>query len=308
MKRGLRRAATSRRVVILALLLLVVGPVGGTYAYFNASTVNQTSAFAGGWVGEATGLGTPAAVGLDASLSWTKATHVDTVTAQTLYGVDRGSTSNCIGATFGAGGTSAGTGTSYTTTGNGSTLNGHYYCYQLKTADNNWVSSGTVFPVAHLGLFPTSITIDGSAGAQATRADPGDTITIVFNQSVATASLPASGAQIDVCFVSSTVIIGDTAGCAGTSDGSTVGVVTGMTFTGSFNADTSVLTLVNSTTVKVTLGTTGKGRNANSNAISTVTSGALTAATTIQSSATTDQASACTNSTYGCVPSATGTF
>ncbi|MGH3632093.1 MAG: hypothetical protein ACRDRL_32215, partial [Sciscionella sp.] len=230
MRQGLHRALTSRTVLVLAALLFVagaIGVVGVTSASFTAETKNQTSTVVGGWVGEASALQTPVATAYDAALGWTAATHVGTLTDQLLLGVDRGTTANCTGASYSTltnVGTSGriGTGTSLTPTGDWSgggigSLNGHYYCFQLKSYDDNWVSTGAAFPVVHLGLFPISVTF--ANGGTAGRADIGDTITIVFNQNVAASSLPSG--TFDVCINKSNsglILIGDTSGCNNGSD------------------------------------------------------------------------------------------
>lgn len=303
MKRALRRAATSRRLLLLSALLLIAAPAGGTWAFFSADTTSAASQFTGGWVGEASSLSTPSPVGLDASMSWQQAVHLDALTGQTLTYADQGTTSSCTGASYSNTIGNIGTGGSYTTSGFTSALNGHYVCFKLVSNDNNWASSGVVFPVAHLGLFPTSYS--SANGGSSGQADAGDTITIVFNQSLAASSLPAqSPSYIDVCFLSTMVVVGDTSGCSSTSDSYTIGEITGISNTRSFDANQSTMTLANGT-ISITLGTNHNGANSHSGTMGSVASSTFTAATTVKSSATTDQASACTAAANGCVPTAT---
>jgi hypothetical protein len=302
MKRALRRAASSRRLFVLAALLLVVAPVGGTWAFFAADTTSATSQFTGGWVGEASGLSTPTVTGLDASMNWTKATHLDTLTSQTLTYADQNTSSTCNGASYSNSIGSIGTVASYTTSGFTSALNGHYVCFKLVSNDNNWSSSGVVFPIVHLGLFP--IAYASANGGTLNQADANDTITITFDQNLAASSLPASGSTIDVCFLATMIVVGDTSGCSNTSDAYTIGQINGISNTRNFDADQSIITVANAT-ISIVLGTSHNGVNAHSGTMSNVASSTFTAATTIKSSATTDQASACTASANGCVPTAT---
>jgi len=66
--------------------------VGSTLASFSAETDNNTSTFAGGWIGTASSLAaTPS--GTDASLTWTPATHG--LNGQALWKWDAGSGSSC---------------------------------------------------------------------------------------------------------------------------------------------------------------------------------------------------------------------
>jgi len=94
MKPLLWRLRHSPWFIAAAVLVLTSGAiVGGTFASFTADTQQNTSTFAGGFVGAATGLSvTPS--GYDAQLAWTPGTH-GPVTGQTLNFLDNGSSSSC---------------------------------------------------------------------------------------------------------------------------------------------------------------------------------------------------------------------
>jgi hypothetical protein len=93
--RSLRRLWRHPYVFVAAAILFACGlaTVGGTFASWSSQTENRTGTFAAGWIGPATNL-TFSPSGSDAGLSWTPGTH-GSVTAQTLYGLNDGSSSSC---------------------------------------------------------------------------------------------------------------------------------------------------------------------------------------------------------------------
>jgi hypothetical protein len=107
----------SSYVVLACAVLFAAGAVavGSTLASFSAEADNNTSTFAGGWIGAASGLAASPS-GTDASLTWAPGTHGH-VTGQKLYALDNGSSSSCPGSGYSLNHTMAAAGTSsYTST------------------------------------------------------------------------------------------------------------------------------------------------------------------------------------------------
>lgn len=284
------RRAVGLSVTLIALSLgLGYAHVGGTFALWNGETANKDSAFAAGWVGPPTSLGTPTAAGYGASLAWTPGTH-GPVTGQQLYSVDGGTGGSASCGTYTLAATMASASTAgYTATGT-SGANGHWWCYKLfSTSATAWTASATFTPI-RVGLIPTGVVI--ANGGTAGKIDNKDTITITFNQNVGTA------AGTKVCTFpgtsgGGTILLGDST-CSTTADAYTVGKITGVTVGGarqSLNATTTV------SGTQVTFKVTQNGQTVSGTAT-------FTASSSITSS--TGSAAACTAS--NCVLTASGGF
>jgi hypothetical protein len=269
MSAALRRAAASKTLLALALLFFSVGTVGGTYAVFSAETQHQSSTFAGGWVAAPTGLQPPTVSGYGASLSWTHATHG--VTNEDLYGTDEGTTSSCSGAAYStAFATGLGATTDSTTDSRGSSANGHWICYQIRSTHGSWYT-GANFSIVRVGLVPTTLaTAEGSNPGNNAALDQGDTITITYNQAVS-----YSGGAILVCtFTDGTILLGDAttgnASCGSSGDTATIGKITNLSI-GNARTYTSSSVGVGGSTVTVTLGNGGSGSSGRTSASGTGT-------------------------------------
>jgi hypothetical protein len=298
MIRALRRAAAAHVVLIAVVLLASVGvALGAVFVGFTGETQNA-STFAGGWIGAPTSLAAPTPSGYDAQLAWTPGTH-GPVTGQQLWGVDRGSTSNCTGAVYALLNTMAGASTSTYPKSNTSSVNGHWLCYQmLSTSASAWTASSN-FSAVQLGLVAKTVAIANGGGTNSSgKLTANDTITVTFNQPILASSLPV-GPIICTGTSATLIIIGDTSAtnCSGTTDPYSVGVINGITVSGNKNKiDANVS--VSGATLTITLaqnGTTATG------------TGTFTPAATILSAATTDQAQACTTAST-CTPTSTGSF
>lgn len=270
MTAALRRAAASKPLLVLAALFFSVGTVGGTFAVFTAETQHQPSTFAGGWVAAPTSLQAPSVSGYGASLAWTHATHG--VTDQDLYGTDQGTTSNCSGAAYStAFQTGLGATVDSTTDSRGSSANGHWICYQIRSTHGSWYT-GATFSIVRVGLVPTTLaTAQGSNPGNNSALDQGDTISVTYNQSVA-----YSGGNIVVCtFTNGTILLGDSttgdASCGSSGDTATIGSVSGLSTVGSAITYTGSTVATSGSTVTVTLGNGGSGSSGRTSASGTGT-------------------------------------
>lgn len=282
-----------RRVVRVSVLLIALSlglgyfRVGGTFALWQGEATNTGSAFAAGWIGPPTGLGTPTPSGYGASLSWTPGTH-GPVTGQEVYGVDGGTGSSASCGTYTLLTTLASASTTAYTDAGTSAANGHWWCYEIvSTSATAWTASAAFTPI-RVGLIPSTVALANGTGTSGT-IDAGDTITVTFNQTVGTVS-----GSTNVCTFSGSgvILIGDT-GCGAATDSYTIGKLSGLTLGGT--AD--VAATVSSTGAQITVSVTGTGPTASG-------TGTLTASTSITSS--TGSAAACTAS--NCQIAATGGF
>jgi len=301
MEKALRQAALALVTLSAVALSLSTGIVGSTFALFNGETQNAGSTFAGGWIGAPSAL-TSTATGYNVALAWTPGNH-GPITAQTLNGVDNGTSSNCTGAAYAFLATLAAPPTAtYTDASRGSAANnGHWFCYQLVSATaTTWNAAAT--QSLQLGLVTSGMAIANVGTNNSINAN--DTITLTFNQRT---NLAASGTT-KVCVIAGSpgkVIIGDTAGgasCA-TGDGFTVGVITGATIVGNQVYRFSTFTTTTASapwTMAITL--VGGGTATYSG------TGTFTPSASTLSNATTHQATMCTTAAATCQPTTTTHF
>ena len=301
MDKALRQAALALVTISAVALALSTGFIGSTFALFNGETQNASSSFAGGWIGPPTAL-TATASGYDVGLGWTPGAH-GPITAQTLNGVDNGTSSNCATATYAFLATLAAPPTAtFTDASRGSaTTNGHWFCYQLvSTTATTWNAAAT--QSLQLGLVTSAIAIANVGTNNSLNAN--DTITLTFNQRT---NLAASGTT-KVCVIAGSpgkVIVGDTAGgnsCA-TGDGFTVGVITGATIVGNQVYRFSTYTTTTASAPWMMTITLVGGGTATYSGTGTFTPSANTL-----SFATTHQATMCTTAAATCQPTTTTHF
>jgi hypothetical protein len=289
---ALRRAATSRIALVIALVLVSAGVAAAASTFWGET--QSSSTFAGGWIGPPTAPATPVPTGYNADLAWTPGTH-GPVTGQQLWSFDNGTISTCTGVTYAFLATMASAATSSYTATNTSAVNGHWLCYRIvSTSASAWTSAANFAPT-QLGLVAKTVAI--ASGGQAGKMSSGDTITITFNQNVASSSVPAS---FVVCTGTSAtlIIIADThaTNCNNTSDPYTIGVINGITVSGGKQKLNSSA-VVSGATVTITIGQNGQNATG---------SGTFTPATSILSATLTNQASACVAA--NCLPTTTGSF
>lgn len=257
MRRALIRAASSHALVALVVLLVGAGLAAGALVGFSADTQTQTSTFAGGWLAAPTSLQTPVVRGNGATLTWTAATH--DVTAQSIYGTDRGTTNNCTGATYAtAFDTGLAANAATVDDDRGAGASGHWICYQARSEHGSWSKSANFPSVIQVGLVPTSITVtSNSSGGQ---SSIGDTIDLIFNQNVAY----NGSSTITVCVFKSpgnVILIGDT-GCGAATDTPTIGEITGLSIPNANRVyELSTAAVFNNNRVRITLNTSTGGAN-----------------------------------------------
>jgi hypothetical protein len=218
------RGTRCRRALLLpavaALALGFLAPRSG--ASFNASTANQGNVYA------LTALYAPSVLtatpsGHDVNLSWTAGTNGS---GYSVLGVANGNSSNCTGASFASVGSAAGT--SYSDTGR-YTPQGTYFCYQVKTTYAGWTSvSSNPTAAAQLGVVASSVV--AANGGTSGKLDPGDTITVTFNQPISTATGP-SGTNSVCAIAGATIVLGSTttSGVCAASEIVNLGKLTGGT-------------------------------------------------------------------------------
>jgi hypothetical protein len=292
--RALRQAIFALVTLSAVALVLSTGGVGGTFAIFNAETQNAGSVFAGGWIDPpASVVITPS--GYDVGFAWTPGTH-GPVTGQKLNGVDNGANPSCSGASVVLLATMASTSTAtYNDSNRASTLNGHWFCYQLvSTSATAW--TGVYNAALQIGLATTAISIANGTASTANSVDVGDKITLTFNQKT---NLAASGTK-KVCVVApGTIILGDTAGgqACGAGDAFNVGKITGVTVASTQTFSTSAFTT--SSTAPWTMTITLAGAGSASAASGTAT---FVPSASIQSNASTHRAVLCTTADSTCQP------
>lgn len=308
--RSLRRLWRHPYVVIAAAVLFASGiaTVGGTFASFSAETQNNTSTFAGGWLGTASNL-TVTPSGYDAVLGWTPGTHG--LDGQQLWGFDNGASSTCLSTSSYAqlNTMAAATTTSYTKTYSTAALNGHYECFQMLStrSGSSWTATGS-FPATQLGLVMTGLAINSSVTANGA-LNTGDTITATFNQPVI---LTAQTSKAVVCESwtaagALTIFLDDVAYGGGNACSAAPSYrieLTGLTkAAGAANTQTVNATITFSANAPwtATWTLTGNGQ--------TVTGGSATgtpSSTILSTNGGADQAAACTSGALNCTPAATG--
>src|SRR5439155_16100439 len=119
-------------------------------------------------------------------------------------------------------------GTSYTDTGR-YTPQGTWFCYQVKTSYASWTSvSSNPTAAAQLGVVVTSMA--AANGGTAGKLDPGDTITVTFNQPISTSTGP-SGTNSMCAIAGATIVLGSTtaSGACAASETVNLGKLTGGT-------------------------------------------------------------------------------
>jgi hypothetical protein len=256
MRRALVRAATSHALVALAVLLVGAGLAAGALVGFSADTQTQTSTLAGGWLNAPTSLQAPVVRGNGATLTWTPATH--DVAAQSIYGTDRGTTTNCTGATY-ATAFDTGVAANATTVNDdrGGSASGHWICYQARSEHGSWNKTAN-FSIVQVGLVPTGIAITN--GSNSGQSSPNDTIDLKFNQNITY----SGSSPITVCVfktTANTILIGDT-GCGSASDTPTIGKITGLSIPNANRTyELSTAAVFNNNTLRITLNTSANGAN-----------------------------------------------
>jgi hypothetical protein len=307
MRPGALRRATSAAIVIAASALLVGNHVvGGTWAVFNGQTKNAGSVFSDGWLSPAAA-GSVAASGWNMNLAWTPGAVG--LNGQQLWGVDNNLNSNCTGAAYASLTTLASAATAaFTDTARGTALtNGHWFCYEIMSTrtPGTWTTPYAM-PAAQLGLVTTAVANANVTTAGTFRAN--DTITLTFNQRIATTGIAASG-SLKVCLfaASRTILIGDTAAtCNAATDAFSVAKLVAGAGTVQRNvgetASTYVLTTVSPFTMTITLAGT-----ATTATITGLSSWTLTASATPRSFANA-ATTMCTALTTNCQPTTATNF
>ena len=296
---GMRRA----RVALVGLLACGVfaAGVGSTFAWLDAETTNGGSAVAAGWIGPATGLAATFSK-YNVTLAWTNATTL--VNSQTLLGYDAGTTAGTTCA--------AKYSTSYTTTitnianntthtyadaNRGSSINGHYFCYELLGNSNTYTAwkSAVTLPTV-VGLAATGLSIGNSDGALANN----DTIVITWNQQT-----NLSTTSTAVCtYTDGTILIGETS-CPSTDTSATYSIAK-LTGASSISAKQTFATSTVSSSTTAPFTTTITLKNGASSLTVTGSSWTATPSSSIQSNAT-PRISICATG-GSCTPSTTSTF
>lgn len=181
----------SSYVVIACAVLFAAGAmvVGSTFASFSAETDNNTSTFAGGWIGTPSTI-TGTASGYDASLTWTPATHG--LTGQQLYSKDNGTSSSCSTSGYSGGPTMSSATTSSYTQSNSHATTTLSAAITLTTATSLTVASSAGFPAT-----PFTIVIDSEQMSVTAESGVGNTTwTVTRHTNSTTATLHASGAGV----------------------------------------------------------------------------------------------------------------
>ncbi len=243
---------------------------------------------------------TGAASGHDVDLSWAAGANG---TGYAIAAAANGGSTSCTAASFAALTTTAGT----TASDPGRfSPQGTIECYRVATTHGTWSSqSGNPTVAVRIGVVAQSVAIaDGGAAGQ---LDQDDTITITFNQPIATASGPI--ASDTVCTNTGGTVMVAVAGSGGscpTTTATTVGTLTGVTVNRAARFDASFAWSAGNTVLTVTV----EGRTAGQSP--TVTGTAVYTPTTAVTGLLSQTGSfhACSANTGGgnCTPTATGAF
>lgn len=240
--------------------------------------------------------------GHDLNLSWTAGQNGSGYAIST---VNNGTNSNCSAATFSAlANTST---TSYADTGRYQPQ-GTYQCYMVTTTYGSW-SSQTANPTAAAQLGFVAKSIQAINGGVASALDPGDKITITYNQPVLTTTGPLSTNKVCTNAASSgnIIMLGDAiTGCSATT-AVAIGALSGGVSSKTSAYSATYAWSAGNTVLTITVGarTSGTGNP-------TVT-GALTfnpTTTTTNMLSSTGSFHNCDANTSGgnCLPTVTGSF
>ena len=242
---------------------------------------------------------TGVASGHNVNLAWAAANG----TGYAVSAAANGTSTNCTAAAFAALMTTAGT----TAVDPGRfSPQGTIECYRVTTTHGTWSSQSASPTVAvRIGVVAQSVVI--ANGGSAGRLDQDDTITITFNQAIATASGPI--ASNTVCTNTGGTVMVGVAGSGGscpTTTATTVGTLTGVTVNRVARFDASFAWSAGNTVLTVTIDdrTAGQNPTVSGTAVYTPT----TTATGLLSQ--TGSFHACSANTGGgnCTPAATGGF
>lgn len=300
MRLGAMRRARLALAVLLACGVFAAG-IGSTFAWLDAETTNTGSAVAAGWIGPATGLGATFSR-YDVTLAWTNATTL--VNTQRVLGYDAGTTAGTSCAPkYSASYTTTITNIANNTThtyadaNRGSSINGHYYCYELLGISSTYTAwqSAVTLPTV-VGFAATGLSIGNGDGSLANN----DTIVITWNQRT-----NLTTASTAVCtYTDGTILIGETT-CPTTDASATYSIAkltgaSGISAKQTFSASTVSSTTTAPFTTTITL------KNGASALTVTGSSWTATPASSIQSSAT-PRISICVSGD-SCTPTTTSTF
>ena len=295
------RVAPGLSILCAAVAVSVGFFAAGSQASFNAQGNNPAEKWAFTALYAPSGL-TATPSGHDVSLSWTAGTNGS---GYSILGVANGASSNCSAVTYASVGTSAST--TYTDTGR-YTPQGTYFCYQAKTTyGSSWTSvNSNPTAVAQIGVVATSVTI--ANGGVSAKLDPGDVITISFNQAINTTTGPTAANSI--CWTNAgVVVIGTVAvsGACGAAEANLLGRLTAGTSSANGRYNATYVWSNGNKTLTVTIGAT-KQSGGTSTSGGTWTFNPVTTATALLSS--TGAFHICDTNTGGgnCLPTATGAF
>lgn len=252
------RLSALRRARVILMVLLACGVfaagVGSTYAWLDAETTNAGSAVAAGWIGPATGLGATFSR-YNVTLSWTNATTL--VNSQQLLGYDAGTTAGTTCApkystTYATTITNIANNTTHTyaDANRGSSINGHYYCYELVGKSNTYTAwqSAVTLPTI-VGFAATGLSLGNGDGTLGNN----DTIVITWNQRTNITTTSTA-----VCtYTDGTILIGETS-CPASDTGAAYSIakltgVSGISATQAFTASTVASTTSSPFTTTITL-------------------------------------------------------
>jgi hypothetical protein len=238
--------------------------------------------------------------GHDVNLTWGARSNGN---GYAVLGVNNGTSSDCSSASYANVGTASGT--SYADTGR-SAPQGTWFCYQVQTSYGSWTSvSSNPTAVAQIGVVATAVS--ASNGGTAGKLDPGDTITITFNQPISTGTGP-SGTN-SVCAINgTTIMLGSTTnGACSTSETVNLGTLSGGSSSRSARWNATYAWSNGNTTLAITIGSRTNGSQ-NPSLSGTWTLDPTTTTTKLLSA--TGSYHACdTNSGGGnCLPTLSGSF
>jgi hypothetical protein len=245
----LRAGGVAALCVAASFGLFRAGPIGSTFAVFNAETENASSAFAGGWLDTPTTLAV-ATSGSTATLTWNAGTHGSTSEVESISGAATATngTSTTCPTTLSAIATPAWTtGTdTYTDTGRLAMLGGEHFCYRVTPNAGTYWTGTAASLVTQFPFYAYSLALTNSNNTIAA----GDTITITFDNNPTAFS--TSGGKLNVCAWRSSsgnkLILGDPATCTGNGDTGSLGTLVlsgGKTVAGNVSFLNSTYTLAN---------------------------------------------------------------
>ncbi len=281
----------------VACAVVVAGSATAFAAFSRTAAAAQT--VSSRTLGPASGL-TGAASGHDVNLSWTAGSNGS---GYAIAAAANGTSTNCTAASYSALTTTAGT--SVIDTGR-FTPQGTVECYRVTTTYGTW-SSQAGNPTLAVRLGVVAVSADLQDGRRTGRIDPGDTITIVFNQPISPASGPI--ASNSICTnTNGTVMLGVTGSGTScpTTSATTVGTLTGLSVNRAARFDASYAWSAGNTVLTVTIDARSAGQNVRVSGTAVYTP--TTTATGLLSQ--TGSFHACSSNTGGgnCTPSATGDF